>query len=531
MYESKYSKYMPHSTTRFANPEEIKEICTPLKKGEEYGGSGAVLYYENGVLYVDNSDAHAYIQGQTGSKKSRTECKPIVKSILHNGESLVINDPKGEIYEDTAALAEELGYYVYVLNMRDVTRSHGWNPLNLAYKLTMQGNEAEAEQSLNDFIEAVVGPSLKKTVDIFWADNAAMALMGYALLLLDTVPEQYFNLANLIQMSHESNGPALKELIDTMDPNTTAANALHALLDLNAEKTSSCIYTTIKQVLKPFIQNKHILGLLSKNEIDFQKLTSGKCAIYVIYPDEKDSLCFLVNLFFTQCYHHLITESYNHPGARLPNRVNFVLDEFSNLPPISNFENRISEARGHNIRYFLFGQSFGQLKNKYGENANTIISNCDWIIYPSKEIDFLERLARMCGRRTDFHGFSQDLVSVAEIQQLKKYQHGAEVLIMKSGQFPFITTVPDYEYIDVFGESKKMSPREVKSTYKPGYLSFNEWFRELGESFNMPYPKGGRKVDRRVVKKKRDKKLIDTNDIQKLLGEAFLSPPFDGLID
>lgn len=500
MYEAKYSQYITRSKSRFASVEEIKDACVPIRKKHACGGCGAPLYYEDGTLYVDPSDAHYYIQGQTGSKKSRVVETNIINSILEAGENMVVNDPKGEAYRRTALRAKEKGYKVLVLNLRDVTKSSGWNPLSLPLRLNMNGNVADSEQAINDFVDAVMGPSRRTTNDIYWPENAAMLLTYCTELLMDSVPLDCFHMSNVIQLTHECNAPSLKKILENMDQTSSAAISMHGILDLVAEKTSSCIYSTLKQALKPFIQNKSLLDLLCRNDIDFADLVNRKTAVYIIYPDEKTSLGFLITLFFTQCYQYLVSYSSQFSDSRLPIRMNFVLDEFSNLPAVENFENRISEARGHNIRYFLFGQSFGQLKNKYNEIADTIIANCDWIIFPSKEASFLETIATMCGKEYDYYGTEHDLVNTSELQHLKKTADGAEVLILKSGQYPFITKLPDYQYIDVFDTLPEAELKDIESFDSPVYLTFGEWIDGINKIYNFPFPRQKRLHDLRQPK-------------------------------
>lgn len=500
MYEAKYSQYITKSKSKFATPEEIMDECVAIRGDNEIEGCGAPLYYSNGILYVDHSDSHYYIQGQTGSKKTRIIENNIINSIIARGENALVNDPKGEAYRRTGNAAKENGYKVWVLNLRDVTRSNGWNPLSLPFSFYSNGNMPEAEQAINDFSQAVMAPSALTAQDQYWPQSAELQLNSCIELLMDSVPRESFNMSNVIQLTNESNAPILREMLSEMDQTSSAAICMHALLDLSAEKTSSCIYSTLKQGLKPFIQNRSLLELLCRNEIEYKELVKNKVIIYIIYPDEKTSLGFLISLFFTQCYQYLVAYSSCFSDAKLPIRVNFVLDEFSNLPAVENFENRISEARGHNIRYFLFGQSFGQLKNKYKENADTIVSNCEWIIFPSKEYEFLSTVSKMCGKEYDYYGMEHDLVGVSEMQHLKKYEDGAEVLILKSGQYPFITKLPDYEHIDVFKHYPEATFDIIKSDFIPTFFTFEEWANEIGHIYNFPFPNKKREVDLRYKK-------------------------------
>ena len=521
MYEAKYSRYITKSKAKFATADEIRSVCKQMKKGEAPEGCGTPLFYQDGVLFVDDSDSHYYIQGQTGSKKSRVMENNIINSIIAKGENAIINDPKGEAYRRTANNAKSNGYKVLVLNLRDVTKSSGWNPLSLPFNLYSSGNMPEAEQAVNDFAHAVMGPSSRITNDLYWSQNAEMQLTYCTELLMDSVPAECFNMANVIQLTHESNADQLRGMLRKMDQSTSAAICMHAILDLVAEKTSSCIYSTLKQALKPFIQNKSLLELLCRNDIEYEDLVKEKTIVYIIYPDEKNSLGFLISLFFTQCYQYLVAYSSNFPESRLPVRVNFVLDEFSNLPPVENFENRISEARGHNIRYFLFGQSFGQLKIKYKENADTIISNCEWVIFPSKEYEFLSTVSNMCGKEYDYYGMEHELIGVSDIQQLKKYEDGAEALILKSGQYPFITKLPDYAHIDIFERCSEAALDEVKSDFTPTLFGFNDWINGIDKIYNFPFPKIKREIDLRYEKKNNDSERQSRADRMEELSKKF----------
>lgn len=522
MYESKYSQYVTKSNSRFADAEEIKRVCYPIEKGKKTEACGIPMYMEDGKLYVDSSDSHFAVYGGTGSKKSRVvECN-FINSCLEADQNLIINDPGGEAYRRTAYRARKNEYKVYVLNLRDTEKSHGWNPLQLAYELYYKGYEAEAEQAINDFVNAVMGPATETATDKFWPDNAGMALTYDVELLLDSVPLKYFNLQNVIQMSHEANAPYLRELLLEMDQSSSAAVLMHSILDLSAEKTSSCIYSTLKQGLKPFVQNKSLLKLLCENQINFGDLVNEKTVIYIIYPDEKTALGFLINLFLTQCYQYLVTYASKLPNVSLERRVNFVLDEFSNLPKVEGFDNRISAARKYNIRYAVFTQSYGQLENKYGSVAETIIANCDWIVFPSKEYDFLRKVSLMCGTEYDFYGVEHDLVSVSDILHFEKQPDGAEALIIKSGQYPFVTKLPDYEYIDVFKIYPEADLIDIERVDGAMFLTFNDWFKGVGTEFKKPFPAGPPKP---VYKEKRTprtrEEMLNNEELQKELEKKF----------
>lgn len=489
MYEAKYSKYVTKSHSRFAEPEEIKKSLVAISSNGNLC-SGAPLFYENNKLYVDNSDAHTIAIGPTGCKKSRTVAIPTVESIIAAGESAIINDPKGEIYQYTSGAARKRRANVFVLNFRKPSESHGWNPLLQAHKYYQRNDFDASYQCVSDFASSVIAPILETTVDRYWGDTSLGFLISLILILMVSVSAEYFNITNLNQLCFEQNSATLKAILGKMDQNTPAAYGLHTVLDLEAEKTKSCVYSTLLSAMAPFSQNESLQHLLGVNDIDVEKIAEEQTIVYVIYPDEKGSLNFLVNSFLTQCYETLITKSAEN-NNELPIRVNFVLDEFSNLPAIPNFDNRISEARSHNIRYFLFIQSFGQLQNKYKEHAETILSNCgNWICFSSKEIGFLKKISEICGTEVDYNGIEHDLISPSEMQHLKKYEDGAEVVVIKAGEYPFVTKLPDYAILELFDRTpaEKMGTMYCQTDVKT--ISFDQWIEKINSgTFLFPFSK------------------------------------------
>ena len=487
MYESKYRKYITHNSVRFAEEEEIINTLTPIKSG-----SGIPLYSKKKDVYVDNTDNHTVVIGPTGCKKTRLTVMTTTASIICNGESAVVNDPKGEIYRKTANLAREKNADVFVLNLRNTKKSNCWNPLYQAHRSHNIGNTEEAIQYVNDFAEALVAPALKCTNDKYWIDCAKQLLISLCLIIIDSLPIDYCNISNLIQFCFEENSNTLKELLAKMNQQCTAAFGLHTVVDLEAEKTKSCIYSSLMAILTPLTQNSGLMNVLSGNTIKLDDLGKKQTIIYLIYPDEKSSLNFLVNMFLTQCYEILINCATKNQDDKLNIRVNFVLDEFSNLPAIHNFDNRISEARSKNIRFFLYIQSFSQLEHKYKENAETLISNCNnWICFGSKEIKFLNKISEICGKEVDYNGLEHYLISPSNIQYLRKGLEFTEVLVIRQGLYPYVTELPDFSILDVFKDIKEERLRYIRDFSKSKFITFNDWVDGMGEGlFKVPFYEG-----------------------------------------
>ena len=134
---------------------------------------------------------------------------------------------------------------------------------------------------------------------------------------------------------------------------------------------------------------------------------------------------------------------------RLPVRVNFVLDEFCNMPKIADMPTMISASRSRNMRFFLVAQSLHQLRSKYGEDADTIKGNCDnWVFLTSKELSLLNEISELCGTIHLPNNMHRRLISVSELQRLDKDK--GEALIMHARQYPIITEIADIDMYEMF---------------------------------------------------------------------------------
>lgn len=493
MYEAKYKKYITKSTSRFAEKEEISAALKPIRDPGGRYSAGVPLECNGDTILVDATDNHTIGIGPSGCKKSRTAVFTTALSVISAGESAVINDPKGEIYRRTAALAKKKRAVIKVLNFRKPSFSHHWNPLMPAYHYAKAENNDAAIECLAEFVGSIVAPGLKNTNDRYWQDSAREFLLSVCLLLIATENPKMINIHNLIPFCYEDSYPALKAVLRQMDDSHPAAAGLHAVVDLAAERTRSCVYGSLLAMLGPFLQNEGLQEMLSGDTFDLADIAKKQVIVYLIYPDEKQSMDFLVNMFLTQCYEVLINCAAEAENDRLPIRCNFILDEFSNLTPIERFSNRISEARSKNIRYFLFVQSYGQLKEKYGDEADSILANCNnWLCWSSKDVSFLKTVSAICGNEIDFNGIEHPLIAPSEMQLLKKLSQGAEVLVLRQGLYPYVAFLPDVDYIKQF--------RNLPAAGKPLYMEscsnrlfdVDEWVKMLGTGeIPMPYPKNG----------------------------------------
>ncbi len=458
----KYGRYInPNQETRWATVEEIQRASTYVDLTKDtYPGAGLPLLSNGREAYVDNKDTHTLIFGATGSKKTRLFCMPMLNMFAKAGESFIATDPKGELYLKTSGIMKANGYDVVVLNFRDIGYGNMWNPLTLPYELYHAGQRDEAISMLNDFVATIAEPQMKMSKDIFWPEMAASFALANLLLLVECGKKDEVNTASLARMCSLDNEEALTSLSDKMPVDSLARLNYQGVLAA-AENTRHCIYASLFAMVRVFTTHRNLSMMLAGNSVDVRTFGKKKTAVYIIVPDEKTTYHFLVTTFIKQAYEILISEAQKMHNKQLPIRVNFVLDEFCNLPKIPDMPSMISAARSRNMRFYLVAQSIHQLKGKYGEDADTIKGNCDnWVFLTSKELALLNEISELCGSVYASDNRYRRLISVSELQRLDKEK--GEALIMHTRQYPIITEIADIDDYVMFKGYEILNMDKIK---------------------------------------------------------------------
>lgn len=104
---------------------------------------------------------------------------------------------------------------------------------------------------------------------------------------------------------------------------------------------------------------------------------------------------------YSQLFNLLCDKADNDFKGRLPVHVRCLLDEFSNIGLIPNFEKLIATIRSREISATVILQAQSQLKAIYRDNMDTIIGNCDTTLFlGGKEKTTLKDIAESLGKET-----------------------------------------------------------------------------------------------------------------------------------
>ena len=455
--------------SRWCKDKEMKkaEYMVTIKPTDDNIKKGGIPLYNNGKeLWVDTGGYHNMIIGSTGSGKSAGIAFPYIYTMAKAGESMIVTDPKGELYLETSKELEKRGYNIILLNFRDPERGNCWNPFSIPYKLYKQGNKDKAIELLEDLAKNILYDENNKGQDPFWENTSADYFAGLAFALFQDAEEDEVNINSINYMATVGENKLggtnyIKEYFSGKPTTSTESIKVNATITAPNE-TKGSILSVFNQKIQLFSSRETLSEMLAHNDFDMEDIGRKKTAVFIVIQDEKKTYHSLVTIFLKQCYETLVRVAQENPGGKLKYRTNFLLDEFANMPPLSDVDAMVSAARSRNIRLSFIIQNFSQLNDVYGkEKAETIRGNCSNTIYLlSTELAALEEISKMCGEvksKKDDKTDSRPLVTVTDLQNFKE----EEALILRSRMRPFKTKMK-YHFKINWGMSKELAEYPIR---------------------------------------------------------------------
>lgn len=441
----------------FAKSADMKKDGVPVR-----------AYYEkNAGLRVNlASPMHSIIIGSTGSGKTTAFINPMIQILAASsaGSSMIMTDPKGELFQLHSAFLQERGYKVMVLDLRDTYSSFRWNPLGDIYdryqlyieagsnifehtdsinsydklervnppesyggkwyeyygkayadaeeliveaKVRKQKIYDEIYEDLNDLV-SVLCPVESKD-DPVWEKGARSITMAVLLAMLEDsenpelgMTKDKYNFYNLNKAlsNSEDNFRELKDYFAGRSPISRCVT-LSKQVTAAAENTLSS-YMSIAFDKMSMFNDEGICALTSATDIDPNIFADEKTALFMKIPDEKDTRHALASMFVLCIYKALIKKASAREDLSLPRNVYFILDEFGNMPKIDKFDKMITVGRSRKIWFNMVVQSYAQLNNVYGDTiADIIKSNCGMKMFiGSNDINTCKEFSELCGNMT-----------------------------------------------------------------------------------------------------------------------------------
>lgn len=370
------SKSGAYGTASWMDDKEMRDV---LELADPAQAEGVILGEYKGKTVCMPKDTrlnhHIAVFGASGTGKSRSVIRNTLFQALKNGESVVITDPKGELYADTAEMYRQNGYDVKVYNLVNPEHGDSWNCMS-----DLGGNTLMAQVLTN----VIIGNTSSGKGDHFW-DNGEGNLLKALVLYVDQdrtrTPEDK-HLPAVYQMLTQNSERQLTALFEKL-PLNHPARAPYNLFAQSSDTVRSGIILGLGTRLQ-VLQDKAVQAIASRSDIDLTAPGRRKCAYYIILSDQDTTMAFLSSLFFSFLFIKLTRFADSCEGRRCTVPVNLILDEFNNIGRIggaedgSDFARSLSVCRSRDIRVMLAVQSLGQLQNRYPNNLwAEIIGNCD----------------------------------------------------------------------------------------------------------------------------------------------------------
>ena len=314
-----------------------------------------------------NSNLAVY--GASGSMKTRSFCMNRILQGVSRGESLVICDPKSELYEKSSEYLRDKGYTVRVFNLVNPENSDSWNCL-----CEVEGQELMAQLFVDVIIKNTTGGGKG---DHFW-DSAEMNLLKALVLYVDKgYPPENRNMGQVYQLITLNSETALNSLFEVL-PINHPAKAPYNLFKQASDSVRSGVIIGLGSRLQVF-QAELIKKITARDEIDLELLGQKPCAYFLVTSDQDSTFDFLASLFLSFVFIKLVRYAdKNCEGGRLPVPVHVLGEELTACGTIPDLSRRLSVIRSRNISMSCVFQNLAGLQNRYPLNLwQEILGNCD----------------------------------------------------------------------------------------------------------------------------------------------------------
>lgn len=419
------------------------------------------------------TNKNVLVVGGSGSGKTRFFIKPnIMQCTKTKGTSIVVTDPKGTLIVETGKMLVAAGYDVRAFNTINFQKSMHYNPFAYIH------SEKDILKLVTVLISNTKGEG--KGGDDFWVKAETllyMALIGYIHYELPPAAQNFTTLIDMLNsMEVREEDEEYRNPVDLMFEKLKAEKPEHfavrqyAKYRMAAGKTAKSILVSCGARLAVF-DIQELREITAYDELHLDTLGDKRTALFLIMSDTDASFNFLISLAYSQMFNLLCEKADDVYGGRLPVHVRCLLDEFANIGQIPNFERLIATIRSREISACIVLQAQSQLKAIYKDSADTIVGNCDTLLFlGGKEKTTLKEMEELLGKETidtfntgesrgrevshslNYQKLGKSLMTMDELAVMD----GGKCILQLRGVRPFlsekydITKHPNYKYLSDF---------------------------------------------------------------------------------
>ena len=324
-----------YGTSGWMQPREIPAVLDMVSDLSQH--TGTVLGMLDGKFLCipekTRMNGNLAVYGASGSMKTRSFCMNRILQSAVRGESLIICDPKSELYEKSSEYMRDLGYTVRVFNLVSPENSDSWNCLK-----EIEGQELMAQLFVDVIIKNTNGTGKS---DRFW-DSGEMNLLKALVLYVDlTYPPEQRTIGEVYNLITQCSESQLDSLFDVL-PLTHPAKAPYSLYQRASDSVRSGVISGLGSRLQVF-QSDLIKKITAYDEISLELPGQQPCAYYLVTSDQDSTFDFLASLFLSFAFIKLVRYAdANCPGGRLPVPVHVLGEELTACGTISELSRRIN---------------------------------------------------------------------------------------------------------------------------------------------------------------------------------------------
>ena len=402
-----------HGTARWATPKEIGKTFhhisfrpTEWRKGENRPKVQGLVLGSLGkkgkiTALVDSDDIHCLMIGAAGVGKTAFFLYPNLEYACACGMSFLALDTKGDLARNYGAIAQKYyGYQVSIIDLRNSTRSDGFNFLTLANTYMDQAVEhpddlaarAKAEKYAKILAKTIISPdgdSGSYGQNAFFYDSAEGLLTAVILLLAEFLPPKeidgalqerrhivsVFKLVQDLLEPSKVKGKSCFQVLMSRLPSEHKARWFAGAALNTSEQAMASVLSTVLSRLNAFLDTELEQTICFDSPLDAESFASKKSAIFLVLPEEDQTKNFMAGLMIQNLSRELFSVA-DENGGKLKNRVVLFCDEFGTMPPFDVLS-LFSAGRSRKLTMLPIIQSLAQLEKNYGKEGSEIIQdNC-----------------------------------------------------------------------------------------------------------------------------------------------------------
>ncbi|MCH4259723.1 MAG: type IV secretory system conjugative DNA transfer family protein [Clostridium tyrobutyricum] len=455
--------------------------------------------------WLETKDVNTLILGSSRSGKSRKVILETIWNLGKAGESMLLTDPKMELYRKSKKYLERNGYKVIIIDLRKPSQSNKYNPNYLVNEAVKEDNIARASEGAWDIANMIVNQK-PRTGDPVWVNGEEATIAS--LILLNSIEADedlqkhmgsvYRDLFVLGCANEQTGSYPIVKYMNSLDVNHPA-RAAFATATLAPPRQRGSFFADVSASLRLW-SDPAIIDMTSRQDHDLDILGREKTAVFINIEDEKETKNIIASMYINQTYEHLVDLANKQEDNRLPIRVNFLLDEIGNLPAIPNLDKKMAVCLGRGMRFNLVLQDLGQLDKNYGKDASRIIkANChDWIYLLTMDMDTARQISERTDKYTIEIGSKSKQTGKNSTSEGSSESHTGRVLLLPSEilrfpenmslvfrarQFPAVLPLPDlsvWEKAD--RELEETSLKELDRDINVKYINTPIWIPDISSN-------------------------------------------------